>query len=212
MAYLRNFLRVAIIGTVYNKDAFSFGMTLIGTEAGIEVPPTVVPPALITALNTYWGASGLVSTEARLTTVKVNLIGTDGRYVNDNTVQYDYPTPLQGTTTQYYPAQISYAVGLRTASQRGRAHAGRFYLPLPGLALGVGGVLTAANVNTIKTPTDIFLKAVNTSLTPWRLGVVSNLGSGAEKVITHARYGQVLDTMRSRRNKLVENYADGIPL
>jgi hypothetical protein len=58
--------------------------------------------------------------------------------------------------------------------------------------------------------TTTLLKAINTAMAPdWVLGVVSNLGSGTEHHMTTTRYGQVLDTVRSRRNKFEEKYLQG---
>jgi hypothetical protein len=54
-----------------------------------------------------------------------------------------------------------------------------------------------------------WLKAINAALGAWQIGVVSNLGVGAQELVTNARFGRVLDTIRSRRDKFTEDYALG---
>jgi hypothetical protein len=43
----------------------------------------------------------------------------------------------------------------------------------------------------------------------WQVGIVSNIGAGAERAVTGVRVGQALDTIRSRRENVPEDYLYG---
>lgn len=212
MVYSRPFLRLVAIGSLYtHQESFSFSMSLISEAVDPEIPDEV-PPALVTAFEAWWQSPAMISNAAELEVLKLNHIGTNGRYTQPGTVLYEYPDGIKNTSTFYPPAQIAYAVSLRTAFTRGRAHAGRFYIPLPSVQPNSLGTLADPDVGKIANPTETLLRVIDNVLPDWGLGIVSNLGAGAQHKVTHARYGRVLDTIRSRRANLPENYIEGEPL
>lgn len=212
MAYQQPFLRLVAAGTIYSGDTFSFSMSLIKGSGAVTVP-TEVPPAVISAFTSYWNTSSLISQYAKLTTLKLNQIGLDGRYTEPTTVRYDYPPPgIPGSSTGTNTApQIALAISLTTAISRGRAHAGRFYLPLPAMQPGVDGRITMAQAITALNASVLFVKALNTAMAPWVVGVTSNIGVGAQQAVTGMRVGRVLDTIRSRRSGFLEEH-QALPL
>lgn len=213
MVYAAPFLRLVVIGKLYQLEDFSFSMSLINAAGGAAPPtPSEVPPAIVTAVQTLF-SSVRMSSQAKCTMIKLNLIGTDGRYVGDDTVFHEFVPPVgSGANTGVAP-QLSYVVGLETAATRGRASRGRFYLPLPADAVDpANGTLSTATQTSWKASVDPFLSAVNGAMAGWTLGVTSNIGAGTQRGVTNARYGRVLDTMRSRRDKFAESYIAGASL
>jgi hypothetical protein len=208
MAYEQNFLRLVAIGTISGVEDFTFSMSLINAVTPVPPTPTEVPLALRTAFQLLMGPGGISSNTVALTTLKLNEIGTDGRYVGDETVLYDFDPPIVGSAATIYPPQVALAVSLRTAITRGRAHAGRFYMPAPAVPIGGNGKIQPSTqeslLNTLKT----FLDDVNEAMAPWQVGVTSKIGAGAQQRVTHVALGQVFDTIRSRREKFDEAYIE----
>lgn len=213
MVYAAPFLRLVVIGKLYQLEDFSFSMSLINAAGGAAPPtPSVVPPEIVTAVQTLFSTIRM-SSQAKVSMIKLNEIGVDGRYVGDDTVFHEFIPPVGAGANTGVAPQISYVVGLQTAATRGRASRGRFYLPLPADNVDpANGTLSTASQAAWKAAVDPFLSAVNGALAGWTLGVVSNIGPGTQRGVTHARYGRVLDTMRSRRDKFAESYIEGTSL
>jgi hypothetical protein len=206
MSYSREFLRLVVIGRLYGVEDFSYSLSFVSPEGG--VPPNEVPPEIFTALADYWGTSGLVSNRAEITLVKLNEIGTDGRYTRPFTVQDEPPTQIIGNTVHSPAPQTALAVSLTTPIKRGRAHAGRYYLPIPGTTVQADGRLLASQVLEFARQSAQFVNACNDALDPYRCAVVSDVGVGTWQPVTGVRVGRVLDTIRSRRNKFLEEHQE----
>lgn len=219
MVYPRNFLRLVASGPLFDVESFSFSLSLIDEWANTdpELDPTEapeeVPPALITAFSTFFSANPIAGA-ARLTTLKLNLIGPNGRYVNDAaTVVHDFGLPgISGVGTAPYPPQVSLAVSLKTAASRGRAHAGRFYLPAPKAPMGTDGRVTVAGIADLNTHVGNLLNSINEAVPGWVLGVTSDIGEGTQRTVTGFTIGRTFDTIRSRRTSIPEGYGTPIPL
>lgn len=213
MVYLQPFLRLVAIGTLYVEEQFSFSMSLVGlTGGGGDPVPPSVPPGIETAFREFFATPGAFSPQTKLTMLKLNQIGTNGRYTQDESVELELDPPAAGVFAQYQAPQVSLVVSLETAKRRGRAHAGRFYLPAPCQLPNSQGILDDVARNVYKNATDTLLQAIQDELVGYRLGVVSNIGAGAQEYVTNARYGRVLDTQRSRRSSLEEDYVTGADL
>ena len=210
MSYAQPFLRLVCLGQLCTTEAFSYSMSLVSAPGSTPNAPEEVPPEIISAFATFHATTGLMSQNALMTTLKLNLLGTDGKYVNPETVLYEYPTPVAGGAGGGPAPQIAYAVSLATDAQRGRASRGRFYLPVPVATVGPTGQISTTAQTSISVAATNLLQDINDALVPWRLGVVSNLGAGAQRYVTGARYGRVLDTIRSRRTSIAEEYTDTV--
>lgn len=213
MAYSQPFLRLAVIGTLYEVESFTWTLSLRQNFPS-ESYPDVVPQAVIDAVTTFHTAPEVAAGNgARLTTIKLNKIGLDGRYVSDgDTVQHDFETPIPGVGTSNLPAQIANVVTLRTAAQRGRASSGRFYYPATGRVVSSDGRLSAATAAAVAVDATTLLNSLNAALPGWKVAVMSSIGTGIARDVTHCEVGRVLDTMRSRRRSLEEERAVGLPL
>ena len=210
MAFKQNFLRLVVSGTLYNDEQFSWSLAFIQGAGGNEPAPDEVPAGVVSAIQTFWRWPSLISKFAQIDTIKLNEIGLDGRYVNPETVLEEIVGGIVGVADSViYPPQVAIVVSLDTAIRRGRAHAGRFYLPLPGPVLSASGVLAAAEQEKYVDAATTMIEGLNNALQPWQVGVVSDIGPGAQQRVTHVRVGRVFDTMRSRRRSLDEAYVQG---
>src|SRR5829696_1180948 len=134
MTYSRQFLRLVVSGTLYQREGFSWGLSLISNGTGVGPAPTGISTGVRTAIETFHNATS--SAPAKLSLIKLNLIGTNGRYVNPTTVLHDYGTsPISPTGGVLHAPQIALAVTLQSGVARGRAKAGRFYIPSPRFGL-----------------------------------------------------------------------------
>lgn len=206
MTYSAPFLKMVVTGSLFGVESFSWGINLINDFGG-GVAPTEVPQAVITAVETFHASGAHVGhDQAKLTTLKLNEIGTDGRYVSaSDTVRYDWATPYPGVGSTQLPPQVALAISLVTDAARGRASAGRFYVPV-GIGVSSDGRLPSSAQQSAATAATALLNSLNTALPGFTVGVVSSVGTGTQRVATGVRVGRVLDTMRSRRRALVEDY------
>lgn len=210
MAYPGTHLRLVVSGSLPGTESFSWGLNLHGNFATPEAPDEV-PQAVIDAVTTFHtGATLPIGSGAILTTIKLNEIGPDGRYVNkSDTVMHEFEPGIPGVGTNDLPNQCAIAITLRTAVKRGLAHSGRFYIPcLKSLSMANGQILEA-NAAAIATATTTFLTSLNTALDPWTVSVMSDVRDGAARKVTHVEVGRVIDTIRSRRTSISESYVSG---
>jgi hypothetical protein len=149
----------------------------------------------------------------RLREVKVARIGTDGKYRGDpKAAAVDVPGGA-GAPVLLYPPQISLAVSLATA-KRGKSGRGRFYLPCPQTSMGPDGRIS----QNIQTAVAGSVRTWINDLNNWpgfdggtpKVTIASSLGQNHD--VTGVRVGRVLDTVRSRREDLVETYGPVVAL
>lgn len=114
------------------------------------------------------------------------------------------PQELPGAaTTEMLPYQVALVISLHTslANRHGR---GRFYLPPLVVGVVESGRLSATAQATVAAAVEsLFTELASGGLTP----VVRDRVGHVSTVIDMASVGDVLDTQRRRRNKLVENRA-----
>jgi hypothetical protein len=224
MAYPSTFHRVVVIGNLYTEK-FNWSFNIIPKEVrimGAEPVTQAWCSQIATLIGDWWRDTSPLGTpiggftSAGITSVKVNRIGTDGKYSDDVTREHIFGSPQSGNTAGQPPAQLATAVTLRTSVERGRASKGRFYLPvLSGwVALGTDGRATAAAAGIAASATVRLLNSVNdlydvlpsTDTSRMRVGVASDIGSGTFREATRVEVGRVPDTMRSRRSSLAEDH------
>lgn len=169
-----------------------------GEEAALE--------GIVQVLTFQWAQQNPVSGDARVSFVKYNRVGVDGKYTRETTNQVDIAPPLLSAAGGVHPLQIALVATLETSVERGLANKGRIYLPSPwypcsepnrtisagsaqGAATWVAGLITALN--------DV--AGVGTVI------VASKTRAGAIRPVTGVNVGTVLDTMRSRRTSLLES-------
>lgn len=111
---------------------------------------------------------------------------------------------LAGTNEgESLPYQCATVVSLLT-NQRNRSGRGRFYTPSPAVDQVAGGRLAAAAVTATLTGAGELIDGLTAaSLTP----VLYSRTTKETTVVQELRVGNVIDTQRRRRNKLVEEYS-----
>ena len=211
MSYSDSHIRLTFGGQVSSEDVWSNGLALAVNTAGMA--PTAFaalePEDFDAAIRAAYIGSGGIASYNNLTYIKLALIGTDGKYLEDAKI-YDYPAPVTGTINYAMPPQDSVVVSLLTAAKRGLANRGRIYLPSGFADVGNNGKVTTANQTSIANRFVTFINAVNGVGTSTGANtvasIVSGVGAGAIRNITSIEVGNLMDSQRRRRNRLTETY------
>lgn len=212
MAYPTPFYRLQVSGTGYQGEIWSWSLALQRNFEHPDEPPILdeVPAAVVTAVETFHKSTGAkIASLARLTTIKLNLVGEDGRYVSESTTFHDFPPPgVAGSAAATPPAQLSLAVSLTTNASRGLASSGRFYIPYAAhtVASPTTGLLHADDVMATANAAVTLLNALNSGFPYGDVVVASKVGAGKFRPVTGVRVGRVMDTQRRRRNALREEH------
>jgi hypothetical protein len=207
-----------LIGDMFGgNEIWTTGFALAQSNGGDEgdAPTDAEAQAIADAFAAIWTptANGF-SNNFRLLGCKVSHVSTDGTSDPSLTRYYYRPTPaVGGYATNANPAQITIAATLQTVKARGRGSKGRMYLPGVGFPVGGDGKLTTAQSTTLANQMKIFLDGVNASpVIPGFVHVMSAEVPGVpykapeQNRVSAVRVGNVYDTQRRRRNKLVEQY------
>jgi hypothetical protein len=196
-------------GKLPGGEEWSCGVRLAGTPASAVADAATLIDDCIGPVAALHSTAGLINNAAKLSYVKLNAIGTNGNYMVDTTNETTFADISGGGTgTPRHPNQVALAVSLTTGFSRGRAHRGRFYLPLPQLVdLDANGLVPTSYADTAKTAANTFLGAINGMGASWDMAIFSRKDGGPlHRAVTGVEVGRVLDTQRRRRNRLVENY------
>lgn len=209
----------------------TWGGSLVGGteqwQTGIRVAPLAVTPAadLVDALEAYVSLADIYADVAaviagpapvqfdasvKLLWAKLAVIGTDGKYQGDAKIHEDITAGSQNGAT-VIPPQLSLCVSLWGGSNFGGAQRGRMYWPCPNTQAFVqpsDGRLTAQQAADVRTRIRTMLLAIEGEVSTWvvqsQLAIMSSLGTGATRPISHVAVGRVVDTQRSRRRNLDE--------
>jgi hypothetical protein len=165
----------------------------------------------ITALMADAGSG--YSTLTRMTWVKLNEIGPDGRYVDqtDTHALYFPGSTVSGFSTNWAPLNVAGVVTMLTDRERGPASRGRVFVPSPTWTMGTGTFrYSNASLTSAVAAWSTFIQAIGN----WpgadgpedlRPAVVSDRGvAGTFAYINAVQIGNVPDTQRRRREQLVE--------
>lgn len=208
MPYARPFLRVRLEGTLGNTEQFSMGVNM-GWLLG-SAPLYGLDETEAALFATWWTTQARISNVAHLRTVKANLIDVDGHYVSEETVRWDYTDSIPaGAYAATLPLQCSLVYSFTTDADRGRASRGRTYVPAPSVVLEAPDMrLTVGNQADHVTCALQLLETLETAFPGYQPVIVSNLGAGHQRNITGVRVGRAVDTIRSRREGVLEDYQE----
>jgi hypothetical protein len=212
MAYTTPLAYLTFGGPLYDgTEEWSTGLRLAGAgaeAAGDEAGDQVLCNAYAAKILTNWQAGYMANTNAKLSWVKFNRTGLDGKYRFNYTLRKDYlpAVAASNTNTPLLPPQVSLVATLRSSSKRGLAHAGRIYLPAPPVTLDSDGRITTASRDSVLGRVKLLLDDINSVDAGLYLAIASKVRDGATKRVVRVEVGRVLDTMRSRRTSLVEDY------
>jgi hypothetical protein len=121
------------------------------------------------------------------------------------------PTPYTGGIAPKMPLQNAAVVSLRTNTP-GASGRGRLYWPVPGLAVASNTRIATADVTSILGSLKTYLVDIRDSLSSnfptigFNLAVRSKTTHSTPHVV-RIQMGDVIDTQRRRRDKLVEAYS-----
>jgi hypothetical protein len=166
------------------------------------------------ALSLASGGLGY-SNQTQLEWGKFNEIGPSGGYADETTTHmFELTTPVVAAAAPgAMVPQVAWAVSWNTANARGYASKGRIFVPMPSVTPSSStGKVSAANCLSAAQNWGFLIDEWNDlsglDLSDIKASVVSNVPlEGATNEITAVRVGDVLDTMRSRRNALTESYS-----
>jgi len=211
MPFDRQYLYLTMLGNIGDAadEHFSFGLKFTGGtgfDAEAALPLVDLEAVAAIAVTFFEHADTSISQNCSLTSVKLAAVGTDGAYL---------ASPLQeeaagtGSSALRHPNQVALCISTTTPVTFGRAKAGRFYLPVDGHVVNGAGRITGAAA--AATQAGIFLSGLNDEFNQGAhastASVMSDLSTGTTRGITGVRVGDVLDTIRSRRESLVEAYS-----
>lgn len=196
---------LSLSGPMRGGESWSFGLRLQGDFAyGDQAAEEAILADLQAAIDGWWTTVNVIGSAAWLQTIKYNGVGVDGKYLQDYTVRYDYPTPRAGNGAVTHPNQIALVATLETGLTRGLAHRGRIFLPAPPIAVGTDGKISQASAQGCATTVANLINAINAVPAAGRVIVASAVREGAWRPVTGVSIGRTLDTMRSRRTSVTE--------
>lgn len=143
----------------------------------------------------------------RLTEVTVASVTGNGTWATDTDGAYlkgDWTGNLVGgnSTSSPLPAQAALVISLTTA-RAGATGKGRLFLPLGRATVGLDGRIPAENAAAFAGIAADFISDMNAIV--GQVAVVSTKGYAS--TVTGVRVGRTVDTMRSRRSDIAEQYA-----
>lgn len=219
MVYANQFHRLVMIGDLY-ADIFNVTLAFAPTP-GPTIPP--VTQALLDGVagvvEAWWDnplasapGNGLtIDGAAKLKSVKLNRIGVDGTYQDPLTMEKVFAAPVVGGGASGGVPQLSLVATLRGTDTRGAAAKGRMYWPVSQAcknALDTAGKVTQATALQHAHGTANLIRLLNSAYNAAGVNAVaviaSRTGAGRFQVVDNVTVGRVVDTMRSRRNKLTE--------
>lgn len=223
MVYPAPFHRIVIQGTIYT-DTFNTTLSMV-PAGGSSVPAATQQLAddLDFWIADWWQRNladpgtpgGLAFTvHSKYTGVKVNRIGTDGRYEDAEAFEHVHTTPVPGINSGLYAAQDATVGTLRGADPRGRAGKGRQYWPPNGsfALMATDGRISEAGALKVANGLRDLYAGINDvymdNSVPSVVGIASNVGLGAFQALETITVGRTIDTVRSRRSKIPEAFVE----
>lgn len=207
MVYVRPFVRLVISGSTYGGEAYATGLNMIetpGGDGGIFGPGELEP--LAAAWSTWFASTGVnIASVAKFELLKANLIDVNGLYANQTeTNEIEILPPVLGSSGTNVAPQLTLCHTLTTDAGRGYASKGRIFPPLVSTILGTDGLVPSGTALAAANATATLINALNAVSPSRQVGIVSNVGAGAERPVTGVRVGRVMDTQRRRRRSIEE--------
>lgn len=221
MVYAHVVNRITLSGTMFGSEIWTTGFFL-GQEGANASP---LSQAGLDQIKDAWAvyhasAGSQINSNWKFTQAKSALIDESGHTIDDS-VKYSYPaaTVSGGTAVNTHPAQCSLVVTLMSDRPRGLASKGRMYLPGYSGGISATGKASSADIlaaaNGLKTFFDSF--AADPDVPDQLILAAKGVGplpalTAQNDYVESFRIGDVIDTQRRRRNKLVETYTSKVLL
>lgn len=181
---------------VFPGEVWTFGIHTLGS-----VTVDAAQSAWAAAVDAFWStelAAIYCDDVVIQSVVTAELSQPTGRQITRRETQVSHP----GTSTAAcLPFQCAPVVSLRTALAT-RAGRGRFYAPSPAVdQQAAGKLITTAQSALLNSTVAMFTALTGAGLS----GVLYSRSTTQTQEITSVDVGDVIDTQRRRRNKLIEN-------
>lgn len=201
-----------------SSEIWSYGLhyrrDVLGSDAHLS---DISESGVSSALATFF-ANMPFSSQVEVTDWRFYEIGPDGKMEGDGPLLHEYAAgELKGVGTRVLPPQVALVVS-KVADHRGPAQFGRFYLPASGVTVQTSdGRVAPTQADAWMTLCNNYLKGISDAIdlpgtiesSPC-LNISSRGGTGGTKQdVDHLRIGLALDTLRTRRNALAEDYREG---
>lgn len=196
-------------GKLPGNEEWSCGLRMYGPAGSASTDAATLMDDVVPVVQDFHTrATTGIHDNAKLSFVKLNAIGTNGRYVQQTTNETALSDVGGGGGPSFAPPnQICLVVSLLTGFSRGPAHRGRFYLPLPIWEVNALGTISPAQATGVADSSKQFVDNLNATNANWKVGVFSRkLGAAGHRAVTDTAVGVVYDTQRRRRRSLLENY------
>jgi hypothetical protein len=196
--------RMNFQGNLPAGDVFNHSLWVTGSDSSLITDAATASAAAAAALTTT--ASGMQSQFTTPTVWAGTVVEevTQATGVSVSTGSSSFTHAGTNGSASSLPGQCALVVTLRTAtvSRRGR---GRFYLPpMANSATTPTGRLNATASTAVTLSLNAFFNALKTFVVPFTPVVYSPTGRTVATVTSYD-FGDVFDTQRRRRNKLVES-------
>jgi hypothetical protein len=205
-------------------ESFSYGINYAGPLNGYLVTDkpqgdATLDDIVADCVAFHGREASKIAVNAVLKTVKIAAIGPNpakpasaGQYLMDPYIA-EVNVPGGAAFGQVYP-QLALACSLNT-DRRGPSGMGRFFLPMPILNMNPETFLAnLPDVEAVRGSVALWIAAVNNlpgiDAPDFRVVVASTKGFNTR--VESVRIGRVVDTMRSRRRQLRENYTADAPV
>jgi hypothetical protein len=212
-------LRVTALGRLASSgERFSYGLNIANLTGSFQnfvqndEPMKALMDDIAADIVAFHGDPLMtISPRAVLEEVKFANIGADGKYTTDPYIKNVPDTPggypVQSEISFMYP-QNCLAISLST-DRRGPTGKGRFFVPMVMAGTDTDCRITQTLTTQYATRAQAFLNAVNNlpGLDTRDYAVVVASTKGYVSRVTGVRVGRVVDTMRSRRTSIPEDYS-----
>lgn len=207
--------KVTLAGTLGTApgEFFSFGFAMDESHFTLGQDQVAFEEIRGECIGFFTSPLSYIHPRAVLRQVKIAKIGADGRYVDGPIFDDSLASPGGAGGATLHPFQVSLAVSLVT-DRRGPSGKGRFYLPLPVAGVTDAGLVSGDITQDVALRVATFLDAVanrNGADTAQPAVVVAST-KGFLSPVRGVRVGRVLDTIRTRRRSLEEQYGAVVPM
>lgn len=206
MAFTGHLTKLVWGGNLFNTEIWSCSLHL----SGPDTPGAGASLSYAPALTAWMGrANSFVNNKAHLQYCKANEVDpiTQRQVDLGQTDEHNFTPEVDSATSYVEFPQLSLCVSLMTAASRGRASKGRYYPPTalaPGDLDTTNGVISTVAASYCATSNAQLIADLNAIGTA-KVIVFSHIGQVGREV-TGIRVGRVMDTIRSRRSALAEQY------
>lgn len=217
MAYVRPYVKLTLSGeTCDGNEIFNTGLHLSSLDTTTDpygVFQRVVGQLsnMVPVFTAFWGNTDVnVPTTSAITTIKVALVGTDGKYMEQVPVEEE--VLIIGSSNAPYSPQDATVITLDSGKRKDPGKYNRMYIPTAGnVGANAWRRTTTAQLNIATAAATMFhdleeLFGSGEGAAPIYVAVLSSNGSGHDYSVEQVRVGAIVDTQRRRRNKLTEDY------